>query len=85
MSFPLGRVTDCQDRLKRDFTEFARLWSAVREDWRDDRCRQFEKQHLSSVGPSLNRLAAELREFCDAVRRADSDLRDDQRASDELD
>lgn len=79
MSFPLGRITDCEGRLQRDFSEFARLWTRVREDWLDDRCRQFEKDHLSTLGPSLNRFAAALHEFSDAVRKADVDLRDEKR------
>ncbi len=79
MSFPLGRITDCEGRLQRDFSDFARLWSRVREDWLDDRCRQFEKDHLSTLGPSLSRFAAALHEFSDAVRKADVDLRDEKR------
>lgn len=79
MSFPMGRITDCEGRLQRDFSEFARLWSSVREDWLDDRCRQFEKDHLSTIGPSLNRFAAAMHEFTDAVRKADIDLEDDKR------
>lgn len=79
MSFPMGRITDCQGRLQRDYSEFARLWSRVREDWLDDRCRQFEKDHLSTLGPSLSRFAAALHEFSDAVRKADVDLRDEKR------
>ncbi len=79
MSFPLGRMTDCEGRLQRDFSEFARLWAQVREDWLDDRCRQFEKDHLSTLGPSLSRFAAGLHEFSDAVRKADVDLSDEKR------
>ena len=79
MSFPLGRITDCEGRLQRDFSEFARLWARVREDWLDERCRQFEKDHLSTLGPSLNRFTAALHEFSDAVRKADVDLRDEKR------
>mgnify|MGYP001827813507 FL=1 len=79
MSFPLGRITDCEGRLQRDFSEFARLWTRVREDWLDDRCRQFEKDHLSTLGPSLSRFTAALHEFSDAVRKADVDLRDEKR------
>jgi hypothetical protein len=79
MSFPMGRITDCEGRLQRDFSEFARLWSRVREDWLDDRCRQFEQDHLSTMGPSLSRFAAALHEFSDAVRKADIDLRDEKR------
>lgn len=84
MSFNLGRVIDCEGRLQRDFTEFARLWSAVKEDWVDDRCRRFEQERLSTLGPSLSRFAAALHEFCDVVRKADRDLRDEQLPSDEL-
>ena len=77
MSFHLGRMTDCEGRLQRDFSEFARLWARVREDWLDERCQRFEKEHLSTIGPSLNRFAAALHEFGDAIRKADADLRDD--------
>ena len=79
MSYPLGRVTDCEGRLQRDFSEFARLWAGVREDWLDDRCRRFEKDHLSTIGPSLSRFTAALHEFGDAVRRAETELRDENR------
>ena len=79
MSFPLGRITDCEGRLQRDFSDFARLWARVRGDWGDDRCRQCGKDHLSTLGPSLSRFAAALHEFSDAVRKADVDLRDEKR------
>lgn len=78
MTFRLAPITDCQNRLKRDYVEFARSWAAVKEDWLDDRCRQFEKEHLSTLGPSLNRFAAALNEFSDAVRKAESALQDDR-------
>ena len=84
MSFNLGRVIDCEGRLQRDFVEFARLWSAAKEDWLDDRCRRFEQEHLSTLGPSLNRFTAALREFCDEVRKADAQLRDSQSPSEEI-
>ncbi len=85
MAFNLGRVTDGDDRLRRDFLEFSRLWMAVREDWLDQRCDRFEHEHLSTIGPSLNRFSASLHEFCDAIRKAEQALKDDQRASDRLD
>ena len=84
MAFNLGRVTDCEGRIQRDFVEFARLWSRVREDWLDDRCRRFEQERLSTLGPSLSRFSAALHEFSDAVRKADIDLRDDHHPTDEL-
>ncbi|MEM1067421.1 MAG: hypothetical protein AAGG48_00115 [Planctomycetota bacterium] len=83
MSFNLGRITDFEGRLQRDYVEFARLWAAVKEDWLDDKCRKFEQTHLQSLGPSLNRFTGSLHEFCDAIRKAEADLRDDQRISDE--
>ncbi len=78
MSHSIGRITDCEARLQRDFSEFARLWARVREDWLDDRCRQFEQDHLSTIGPSLNRFVAALNEFTDTVRKADANLRDER-------
>jgi len=84
MSFNLGRVNDCEGRLQRDFVEFARLWSAVKEDWLDERCRRFEQEHLSSLGPSLSRFTGALHEFSESVRKADQLLRDDRNAQDEL-
>ncbi|MGB0596480.1 MAG: hypothetical protein ACPGLY_07305 [Rubripirellula sp.] len=83
MSFNLGRVTDFEGRLQRDYVEFARLWAAVREDWLDDQCRKFEQKHLHSLGPSLSRFTAELHEFCDSVRKAEGELRDHHRAGGE--
>ncbi len=85
MAFNLGRVTDGENRLRRDFVEFSRLWKAVREDWRDERCGRFEKEYLLTIGPSLNRFTASLHEFCESIRKADRALQDDQRPSDELD
>ena len=84
MAFNLGRVIDCEGRLQRDFIEFARLWSDVKEDWLDDRCRRFEKEHLSTIGPSLSRFAAALHEFTEVVRKAEVALKDDRQAPEGL-
>ena len=72
----LGRLTDCENRFQRDFVEFARLWSDTKEDWADVRRDQFEREHLSSIGPSLNRLMAGLHEFTEAVNSANRALTD---------
>ncbi|MCG8649080.1 MAG: hypothetical protein MI861_04570 [Pirellulales bacterium] len=85
MAFNLGRVIDGEDRLRRDFIEFSRLWLAVREDWLDQRREQFEREHLSTLGPSLNRFTTALHELCDAIRKADQQLKDDLQPSDQLD
>ena len=82
MSFHLGRLTDFEGRLQRDYVEFARLWAAVKEDWLDDQCRKFEQKNLRSLGPSLNRFTGSMHEFCESVRKAESDLRDDRRIAD---
>ena len=84
MAFNLGRVIDCEGRLQRDFIEFARLWSDVKEDWLDDRCRRFEQEHLSTLGPSLSRFAAALHEFTEVVRKAEVALKDDRQSPEGL-
>ncbi len=84
MSFNLGRLTDNENRLRRDFVEFSRLWMAVKEDWLDDRCARFQADHLDSIGPSLNRFTGALSQFCEAVRKAEHALKDDQRSPDGL-
>ena len=77
MPLRLGLLSDAENRFKHDFVEFARLWADVKEDWRDDRCRRFEKEHLSTLAPSLTRFTAALSEFTDNVRKADRALADD--------
>ncbi len=84
MTIKLGPVQDAENRIKRDFVEFSRLWSDVREDWLDDRCRKFEQQHLTTLGPSLSRLSSAMQEFCAVIRRADEALKDDSVGSDRL-
>ena len=84
MRFNLGQTTDAENRIKRDFLEFSRLWQEVKQDWSDDRSRQFERDHLTSLGPCLSRFAAQLSEFTDAVRKADRTLRDDAASDSEL-
>ena len=84
MTFRLAPLYDCQERIKRDYIEFARGWSSVKENWLDDRCRQFEREHLNSLGPSLNRLNAALNEFGDTVRKAELALKDEQSATEGL-
>ena len=84
MSVQLGPIYDGQARFEKDWVAFSRLWLAVRDDWRDERCRQFQREHLSSLGPSLNRLSAALNEFCDEVRKADRALADEDQPSDGL-
>ncbi len=82
--FNLAPLTDAQGRLRRDFSDFARLWQETKEDWRDERCRRFEKEHLSSLGPSLGRLSSTLAEFSEWIRQCQSAVDDTDRGSGEL-
>ena len=84
MAFNLGPLYDAEGRFQRDFVEFSKLWKATREQWRDQQCEKFGREHLSSLGPSLNRFCSALQEFCDDVRKADRELTDEDRATDEL-
>lgn len=71
-------MIDCENRFQRDFIEFARLWSDTKADWADARRVQFEREHLLSVGPSLNRLTTAMHEFTSAINSANRDLSDPQ-------
>ena len=84
MSFKLGPIQDAESRIRRDFIDFARLWADVRENWLDDRCRQFELERLSTIGPTLSRFTAALHEFENVVRQADRELSDPDRPSDSI-
>ena len=84
MPFPLGPINDCESRLQRDFSELARLWARVGEDWSDDRRRRFEQEHLRTLGPSLNRFTTTLREFVDTLRKADRATQDEEESRERL-
>ena len=84
MPLNLGPLTDAENRFRQGYLDFARSWSVVREQWLDDRCRQFEQRHLLSVGPSLSRLCSSLRLFEDQVRKADRELSDPDVGGDTL-
>jgi hypothetical protein len=84
MAMQIGRLTDAENRFKRDFIEFAKLWAEVKGDWRDERCRKFEQEHLASLGPSLNRFTTAVSEFTAKIRKADRELTDEQESSDQL-
>ena len=81
-AFNTGRFYDCENRFQRDFVEFCRLWTDTKADWADSRRGQFEREHLSSVGPSLSRLTTALHEFSSAIDMANRDLDDPDRLTD---
>lgn len=80
----IGPLVDAQNRFKRDFIDFARLWQDAKENWRDDRARRFEQEHLVSLGPCLNRFTAAVNEFADILRKAQTAVKDEGDASDQL-
>lgn len=77
-------LTDAQNRFRREFTDFARLWQETKEDWRDDRCRQFEQEFLAPLGPSLTRFSSALGEFTELVRKSQNEIADTDSSSREL-
>ncbi len=76
MEFRIGRLSDCENRIRRDFVEFSRLWAETTESWSDDRRKQFERERLSTLGPSLSRFSAEMHEFCETLQKANESLRE---------
>lgn len=84
MSVNLGALTDAENRFRHGFSEFARGWADVKENWLDDRCRQFELERLSTLGPTLSRFTAALHEFENNVRQADRELNDPDRPSNSI-
>ena len=84
MRFNLGAISDAENRFRRDFVEFSRLWQSAKDDWKDERCRRFEQEHLSTLGPSLNRLVASVNQLTELVRKADRALADDRESETEL-
>ena len=72
----IAPLSDAQNRFRREFNDFALTWQDAKENWRDDRARRFEQEHLASLGPSLSRFSACLAEFIDTVRRAQVAIND---------
>ena len=82
--FNLSPLIDAQNRFQRDFVEFARIWQDAKDEWKDDRAKRFEQEHLSTLGPSLSRFAATLNEFTETLRKAQMAVNDQDQASDQL-
>ncbi|MCC9603829.1 hypothetical protein LOC67_25035 [Stieleria sp. JC731] len=80
----IAPLTDAQTRFRRDFNDFARLWQETKEDWKDDRARQFEQEELGSIGPSLSRFTAGLNEFTEILRKAQVAINDTETGSHEV-
>ena len=83
MAFNLGPLYDAESRFERDFVDFSKLWASVRENWLDHKRDEFQREHLSTLGPSLNRFCTALQEFCDKARKADHLLADEENPSEE--
>ncbi len=80
----LGPLVDAQSRFQREFQDFAKLWQTAKQEWRDDRARQFEQERLAALGPSLSRFATSLAELSDQLRKSQVAVADPQRPGSEL-
>jgi hypothetical protein len=79
MRQPMGQLIDCENRGRRYWSDFTKLWARVKEGWRDQRCQQFEREHLAELPAALNRLAAASQEMQETLRRTERDLADPDR------
>ncbi len=76
MEFRSERLADCESRIQRDFIEFSRLWSETAESWSDSRRKRFERERLSTLGPSLSRFCTAMHEFTEILQKANQSLSD---------
>ena len=74
--FNVAPLLDAQNRFRHEFSDFARLWQATKEDWRDDRSERFEREHLAPLGPSLTRFASSLGEFLEMLQKSQVEIAD---------
>lgn len=72
-----SHLHDGGGRLQKSFSDFSKVWCNAGDAWRDDRHRQFEQQHLSTIGPSLQRFSSTLSQLSESVSRAQKELRDE--------
>jgi len=73
-----SRLAEQNGQLRRVFSDFSKLWQATGEFWKDERRTRYEKQHLTTIGPSLRRLSSMLGQLTDSVSDAEKDLLDDK-------
>ncbi len=66
----IGALHDTENRLRRDWQEFATVWQQTAETWKDQRRREFEDQHLRELPGVLSRCNAEMNEFRETLLRA---------------
>ena len=78
MSKMRSRLAEQNGQLRRVFSDFSKLWQATGEFWKDKRRTRYEKQHLTTIGPSLQRLSSMLGQLTDSVSDAEKDLLDDK-------
>jgi len=71
-----SQFTESNNRLKKVFTDFSKVWQDTGEFWLDDRRSQFERKHLTTIAPSLQRLSSLLSQLTDTVADAEKDLSD---------
>jgi hypothetical protein len=72
-------IEDGNSRLQRSFLDFSKAWRESGDSWQDNRRNQFESRHLSTIGPSLQRLSSSLRLLADSIAKAEKELNDENR------
>ncbi|MEM9827226.1 MAG: hypothetical protein AAF958_11585 [Planctomycetota bacterium] len=79
---PLGRLLDCQSRVRREFQDFVRDWAEVKKHWKDAKCDEFEKTHLAELPRALTRVDAALQDLNDTIQRVEKQLADEAQMGD---
>jgi hypothetical protein len=72
-------VIECENRLRRDWQNFADVWVRTAELWRDQRRRQFEQEFLAELPAVLSRCQATVSEFEEVLRRTRQSLADPEK------
>lgn len=71
-------LLDAENRLRRDWQNFASVWQSTAETWKDARRRQFENEQLKELPGVLSRTNAEVAQFRELVTKAAKALSDQE-------
>ena len=69
-------LLDAENRLRRDWQNFAAVWQATAETWKDGRRSQFENEQLKELPGVLSRTNAEIAQFRELITKAAKALSD---------
>lgn len=71
-------LLDAENRLRRDWQNFASVWQSTAETWKDARRSQFENEQLKELPGVLSRTNAEVAQFRELVTKAAKALSDQE-------